>query len=357
MPLRHRTLSSLGSILFLVVLIAPCGVAQTEPHPLQLASLRPQQELRWHRLSPNSENPDGPVLYQLLFNASGTPGTIAKFDSNPRHLANSLITDNGSIVAIGSLSIDNTGLITFKSGQSFLLPAAVGDVSGTFPNLTVTKLQGIAVANTAPVSGQVLGFNGTTWAPATLSGGGTVTSVGSGLGLSGGPITTSGMLAIDANVVPQLGAANSFSGLNLFGGGAQLPPAGTATPSQGFNSNAFDLFASAYNTTAGNPVNQKFRWQAEPVNNNTASTSATLNLLFSVGAAAPAETGLSIASNGQVTFASGQNFPASGITLAGDVTGAAAATTVGKLRGISLSAASPADGQALVYSASGTAWA
>jgi len=34
---------------------------------------------------------------------------------------------------------------------------------------------------------------------------GTVTSVGSGLGLSGGPITTSGSLAIDANVVPQLG--------------------------------------------------------------------------------------------------------------------------------------------------------
>src|SRR5260370_15665688 len=313
MPLRHRTLGSLGSILVLFVLLAASGVAQTGSHPLQLASLRPQQELRRHRVSPNTEKPDGTVLYQLLFNASGTPGTIAKFDSNPRHLANSLITDNGSIVAIGSLSIDNTGLITFKSGQSFPLPSAAGDVSGTFPNLTVPRLQGLAVANTAPASGQVLGFNGTTWTPATLRGGGTVTSVGSGLGLSGGPITTSGTLAIDANVVPQLGAANSFSGLNLFGGGAQLPPAGTATPSQGFNSNAFDLFASAYNTTAGNPVNHKFPWRAEPVHHHTASPSATLNLLFSVRAAPPAEDGLSIASNGQVTFAPGQKFPAAGV--------------------------------------------
>ncbi|MGO9210299.1 MAG: beta strand repeat-containing protein [Terriglobales bacterium] len=42
-------------------------------------------------------------------------------------------------------------------------------------------------------------------------GGGTVSSVGSGLGLVGGPITTTGTLAIDPTVVPQLGAANTFS--------------------------------------------------------------------------------------------------------------------------------------------------
>src|SRR5260370_11511703 len=280
MPLRHRTLGSLGSILVLFVLLAASGVAQTGSHPLQLASLWPQQELRRHRVSPNTEKPDGPVLYKLLFNASGTPGTIAKFDSNPRHLANSLITDNGSIVAIGSFSVDNTGLITFKSGQSFPLPPAAGDVSGTFPNLTVTRLQGTAVANTAPASGQVLGFNGTTWAPATLSGGGTVTSVGSGLGLSGGPITTRGTVAIDANVVPQLGAANSFSGLNLFGGGAQLPPTGPAPPHPPFNSHHLVPSASTSTTTAGNPLNHKFRWRAAPVNNNIPTPPAKPNLLF-----------------------------------------------------------------------------
>src|SRR5260370_31434399 len=113
MPLRHRTLGSLGSILAVVVLLAPPGVAQTGSHPLQIASLRPHQELRLHRVSPNTENPDGPVLYQLLFNASGTPGTIAKFDSNPRHLANSLITDNATTPPIASFPVGPTALHPF----------------------------------------------------------------------------------------------------------------------------------------------------------------------------------------------------------------------------------------------------
>ena len=38
-----------------------------------------------------------------------------------------------------------------------------------------------------------------------------MTSVGTGLGLKGGPITTSGTLTIDATVIPQLGAANTFN--------------------------------------------------------------------------------------------------------------------------------------------------
>ena len=48
--------------------------------------------------------------------------------------------------------------------------------------------------------------------PGTGTGNGSVTSVGSGLGLTGGPITTSGTLAINTTVVPQLKANNSFTG-------------------------------------------------------------------------------------------------------------------------------------------------
>jgi hypothetical protein len=47
------------------------------------------------------------------------------------------------------------------------VPAGSGDVSGTYPNLTVVRLQGRGVAATAPISGQVLKWNSSAWAPGT----------------------------------------------------------------------------------------------------------------------------------------------------------------------------------------------
>jgi hypothetical protein len=58
---------------------------------------------------------------------------------------------------------------------------------------------------------------GTSNCPA--AGTGTVTSVGSGLGLTGGPITTSGTLKIDTTVVPLLNTANTFTANQTIDGG------------------------------------------------------------------------------------------------------------------------------------------
>ncbi len=51
------------------------------------------------------------------------------------------------------------------------LPSAGGDLSGGIASATVIKLQGQAIAATAPASGQVLTWSGTQWSPQNASGG------------------------------------------------------------------------------------------------------------------------------------------------------------------------------------------
>jgi hypothetical protein len=102
------------------------------------------------------------------------------------------------------------------------------------------------------------------------------------------------------------------SGGAFIRGTLQLPATGTATKTSGFNSNTLDLLASSFNSTTKAAVPQLFRWEAEPVGNNTTNPSGKLNLLFASGTATPGETGLSIASNGVISFATGQTFPGAG---------------------------------------------
>jgi hypothetical protein len=105
--------------------------------------------------------------------------------------------------------------------------------------------------------------------------------------------------------------------LDVHGGAAirgtfVLPATGTATAAGGKISQPENLAASAFNSGTATPVTQTFQLKAEPVNNNTPSASASLNVLFGQGVSAPAETGLKIGSNGRITFAAGQAFPGTG---------------------------------------------
>jgi hypothetical protein len=119
----------------------------------------------------------------------------------------------------GTTTIGNSNIFETVGGDVGIgttTPVAKLDVKGTgdvrdtltlFPKLThpTISVHGtvFAVSNTGKV---------TFVAGQTFPGAGTVTSVGSGLGLKGGPITSSGSLTIDTAVVPQLGASNTFTG-------------------------------------------------------------------------------------------------------------------------------------------------
>jgi hypothetical protein len=95
-------------------------------------------------------------------------------------------------------------------------------------------------------------------------------------------------------------------------GNLYLPTTGVASATTGKNSEPLSVAASVFNSSIGSAVNQTFRLQAEPVANDTASGTGSLNLLYGSGANAPAETGLKIAASGKISFAPGQTFPDTG---------------------------------------------
>ncbi len=121
-------------ILFLFTFLwtAIGNIYAQQAQPVEIASLRPNPELHWQRTSPAAQQTDGPVLYQLVF-TPGTTGTIAMFDSNPRHLVNSDITDIGGIVAIGGSGLTisaNTGIINGQTFPVMGINGIVGVVNG-----------------------------------------------------------------------------------------------------------------------------------------------------------------------------------------------------------------------------------
>jgi trimeric autotransporter adhesin len=197
--------------------------------------------------------------------------------------------------------------------SAFVLAAP--PVAGT-TNTTIVAASSTSNTLPPPPSSNVTTSGGTVntvplWDAATDITNSIMTQTGSGSTGRIGFGTTTPASTIDVN-----GAATVRGLLNL-------PWNGFATAAGGRNSQPLSIDASAFNSSLGNPVGQNFRWMAEPVGNNTASPSGTLNLLFAEGPASPRETGFHIASNGLVTFAVGQIFPGTGN---GTITGVIAGT-------------------------------
>ena len=101
-------------------------------------------------------------------------------------------------------------------------------------------------------------------------------------------------------------------GATTLRGAVTLPTTGNATAATGKTSQPLNLSASGFNSSIGQAVNETFRWQVEPLANNTANPLGKLSLLFGLGSNLPAETGLSVSNTGIINFAPGQTFPGTG---------------------------------------------
>ncbi len=288
----------------------------------------------------------GPITGSGTITLGGTLG-VANGGTGATTLTG-YVKGNGTAAFTASATVaaaDVSGILSASN-----LPALSGDVTTTAgaASTTVVALRGRNVAATAPTSGQVLGWNGSTstWEPITVSGGGggTVTSIIAGTGLSGGTITTSGTIAVNFGTT---------TGTVTQGGTTVLKAGDSMT----------GALSIALNTnTAGLSITQSGNGHAFVIGQDLLVISPDGHLGIGINPnpshALRVDTG-GIFTQGGITFNDNSTQTTAGVTsLTGDVTtvgaGASAATVVA-LRGRSVASTAPTSGQVLAWN--GTNWA
>ncbi len=136
------------------------------------------------------------VAPSKILQSSATSGQVLKW--------------NGTAWAPAADNVGGGGAPTLNPGQIIVGDGATNSaatisldatLNSTNGNVTVQGLQGRPISATVPTTNSVYQYNGTQWTPVVLAGGGTVTNIATGTGLTGGPISSTGTISIAPNGV------------------------------------------------------------------------------------------------------------------------------------------------------------
>jgi hypothetical protein len=164
-----------------------------------------------------------PYALHAASSASSTAPTLT--------LTGNVLSAGGNSVTLPSYTA-GTGISI--SGGAISVNNLSGDVTGAPNATTVTKLQNIGISTTTPASGQVLKYNGATWAPAADNDAQTLSISGGTLSVSGGnSVTLPSGAAYTAGNGISISGTNVISTSNLAGDVTGATNANTVTKIQG----------------------------------------------------------------------------------------------------------------------------